>query len=212
MHGAYRDVVGSTRDATEIELNAMSDNPLVSVADQSIVHNGNFHPMVMALGFDAVRPAAAHVGQLSERRISHLWDAFFERVAGAGGPPPADSGQPEFYGMALRYPAAKVLAELRQLAAPATLDVPSLESNGTEDHATGAPLAVRTTERALGRLERILVVELLLARDVLSITRPAPRLGVAARETTAMIDSALVGRAAADAHEVVQARLRDTLS
>ena len=212
VHGAYRDVVGSTRDATEIELNAMSDNPLVSVADQSIVHNGNFHPMVMALGFDAVRPAAAHVGQLSERRISHLWDAFFERVTAAGGPPPADSGPPEFYGMALRYPAAEVLAELRQLAAPATLDVPSLESNGTEDHATGAPLAVRTTERALGRLECILVVELLMARDILSITRPALRLGVAARETTAVIDGALAGRGSADAHEAVQARLRDTLS
>jgi len=90
--------------------------------------------------------------------------------------------------------------------------VPPLESNGTEDHATGAPLAVRTTERCLGLLERILVVELLMARDILSITRPAPRLGIAAREATAVIDGALAGRASADAHEAVQARLRDTLS
>ncbi|HKJ12931.1 MAG TPA: aromatic amino acid ammonia-lyase [Ornithinimicrobium sp.] len=210
VHGAYRDAVASTRDAIEIEVNAMSDNPLVSIADQSIVHNGNFHPMVMALSFDAVRPAVAHVGKLSERRMSHLWDAFFERLAGDGGPPSADHGPPEFVGMALRYPAAEVCAELRQLATPATLDVPALESNGTEDHATAAPLAVRTTERALGLLERVVVVELLLARDVLSITKPAPRLGTAAHEAVAGINDALAGRASADAYEAVLGHLRDS--
>jgi len=212
VHGAYRDVVASTRDATEVELNAMSDNPLVSITDQSIVHNGNFHPMVMALGFDAIRPAAAHVGLLSERRINHLWDTFFERVAAGGGPPPTSSGPPDFAGMALRYPAAEVMAELRQLAAPATLDVPSVDSNGAEDHATGAPLAVRTTERALGLLERIVLVEMMLAHDVLSITRPTQRLGVAARKAIAVMTDELAGRPPSDAYDAVRSRILDTFA
>ena len=38
-----------------------------------MLSNGNFHPMVLALALDALRPAAAHVGQLSDRRMNHLW-------------------------------------------------------------------------------------------------------------------------------------------
>jgi histidine ammonia-lyase len=206
VHGAYRDAVTAARQAIEIELNAMSDNPLVSVADQSIVHNGNFAPIVMALGIDAVRPATAHVGQLSERRMSHLWDAFFRQLAGSGGPPPGGDAPPQFAGLALRYPAAEVMAGLRQLAGPATLDVPPLETGGIEDHATAAPLAVRTTGRALDQLERILVVELLLARDVISVSRPAPRLGAASRETIAAVRT--VADTPSDAYEAALTRIR----
>ena len=126
--------------------------------------------MVMAITSDALRVAVTHVGQLSERRMAHLWAAFFARLV--GGPPPAGGT-----GLALRYSAAAVYAELRQLAAPATLDVPP-QDLGVEDHATGAPLTVRLSDLALGLLEDLLVIEILLARDVLAVTtNPRPRLG-----------------------------------
>ena len=38
------------------------------------------------IAFDALRVAIAHVGQLSDRRLGHLWAAFFEAMSG-GGPP-----------------------------------------------------------------------------------------------------------------------------
>ena len=70
-----------------IELNAMDDNPLVDVASGRMLSNGNFHPMALALALDALRPAIAHVGQLSDRRMNHLWaqvaELFFRDV-GAG--------------------------------------------------------------------------------------------------------------------------------
>ena len=175
VHGALREAVDAARRAVETELNGRGDNPLVSIGDDTMVHNGNFHPLVMAIAFDQLRIAIAHVGQISERRMSHLWDAFFERIAGAGAPPPGWT-PPELFGMPLRYPAAATFAELRQLAAPATLDVPPLDI-GVEDHATGAPLAVRTTHDALGLLEEILSIEVLMANDVLDTERPAPPLG-----------------------------------
>ena len=141
MHGALREYRAFARGAVEVELNAASDNPLVSVEDQALVSNGNFHPMVLAIAFDALRVAVAHVGQLSERRMSHLWDAFF-RLMAAAGPPPVDAAPPPVYGLQLRYPAAAVFPELKQLAAPATLDTPPLEM-GVEDHGTSAPLSVQ---------------------------------------------------------------------
>ncbi|MGY1609195.1 aromatic amino acid lyase [Geodermatophilus sp. SYSU D00700] len=163
VHGALREYVTVLRTAVETELAAAADNPLVSVEDGTLLSNGNFHPMVLAIAADALRIALAQVGQLSERRLGHLWTAFFGQMTG----PPSSAA----YGLALRYPAAAVMSELQQLAAPATLDTPPLDL-GIEDHATGAPVSVRKADAALGLLEDVLAVELLLASDVLA-TAPA---------------------------------------
>jgi histidine ammonia-lyase len=198
VHGALREYVTAARDAVTMELNAAADNPLVSVPDQALVSNGNFHPMVMTIAHDALRIALAQVGQLSERRMSHLWDAFFRQPI--SGPPNVG------YGLQLRYPAAALFPELKQLAAPASLDTPPLDLD-VEDHGTSAPLSVRKTDAALGLLEDLLVIELLLARDVLS-TAPVPAtLGAG---TTAALRTVEEAIATADPYpDAVHRALRD---
>ena len=156
VHGALWEFVELAGSAVETELNAMTDNPLVSRADRRMIHNGNFHPMVLALSFDAIRPAIAHVGQLSDRRLNHLWAATFANPRNLQGHP---------RGLSLRYAAAAASAHLRQLADPASLDIPPVDF-GVEDHATGAPLSVMRTDSALDRLDDIVAVELLMARDL----------------------------------------------
>jgi histidine ammonia-lyase len=189
VHGALREVMAFARRSVEIELNSMSDNPLVSVDHGTMVHNGNFHPIVLALAFDAVRVGLAHVGQLCERRMSHLWDAFFENLAAPRERPSAGSTSrvhertkavPASPGLSLRYPAAAVFSELKQLAAPATMDSPPLDI-GTEDHGTGAPLSVRKADEAVRILEDLIVIELLMARDVLATAPVGGDLGAATR-------------------------------
>ena len=175
-HGAFREAIAAARHAVEVELNGRGDNPLVSIDDDEMVHNGNFHPLVMAIAFDQLRIAMTHVGQISERRMSHLWDLFFERIAGTGVPPPGWT-PPELFGLQLRYPAAATFSALRHLAAPATLDTPPLDI-GVEDHATAAPLTVRLTGEALDLLEQILSIEALMANDVMDTAQaPASPLG-----------------------------------
>jgi len=163
VHGAFREVVGFAAGAVDTELAAMDDNPLVSVDERRMISNGNFHPMLLALAVDAIRPALTHVGQLSDRRSGQLWDRLvsdpvifspeaFERVMRYGSP-------------LLRYAGAARAAELRSLAGPATLDVAPLDV-GVEDHATMAPFAVRRTDEALGIAEDVLAVELVTATGV----------------------------------------------
>ena len=82
VHGALREYVTAARGAVTAELNAADDNPLVSVPDQMLISNGNFHPMVLAIACDALRIALAQVGQLSERRMSHLWDGCMQQMTG----------------------------------------------------------------------------------------------------------------------------------
>jgi histidine ammonia-lyase len=78
--------------------------------------------------------------------------------------------------MHLRYAAAAAYAELRQLAAPVSLDVGVLDL-GVEDHSTAAPLSVRKADEALDVLSDILTSELLLAADILDLRPELPALG-----------------------------------
>lgn len=205
VHGALREFIAFTRRAVETELDSMSDNPLVSPEDGTLIHNGNFHPIVPAISFDALRVAITHAGQLSERRTGHLWDAFFAAA------PDTTTWQPggtrEFFGLWLRYAAAAQLAELRLLAGPATLDVPPLDME-IEDHATNAPLTVRTTAAALDLLESLLTIEALLARDVVSLSRSWLKLGAGTEAVIRAIDAVVAeareDRSPAAIHEVVR--------
>lgn len=175
VHGALRDLHAFASTAVEAELNALADNPLVSIEEGRLISNGNFHPMLTALCVDALRPAIAHVGQLSERRLGHLWDGFVGDIqtADVGALP---MGAPGAAGLLLRYAAAARFTRLRQLADPVTLDVPSLDL-GVEDHATNAPEAVRRTDESLDVLDDLLSVELAVAQAVLQRIDPPPRLG-----------------------------------
>jgi histidine ammonia-lyase len=212
VHGALHELVRFAREAVELELNAMDDNPLVSIEERRLISNGNFHPMVLALAFDALRPAIAHVGRLSDLRLSHLWAALFadpDLTTPAGLAAIAHQGG----GPLLRYAAATSYSALRGLAAPASLDVPALDL-GVEDHATNAPETVRLTEEAADRLEDILAVELLTASTVLRRSVDN-RTGIGTRTALRVLDDILdeVGREAPPdmVHATVRTALRPRL-
>ena len=126
-----------------------------------------------------------------------------------GGAPVFDGPPPDLPGMHQRYAAAAAYAELRQLAAPVSLDVGVLDQ-GVEDHSTAAPLAVRKADEALDLLADILTVELLLAADILGLRPELPALGAG---TSALYGSArgaiaaLSDRSTDDVHRVVRAVL-----
>lgn len=181
VHGALREQVSFARDAVEIELNAIDDNPLASVEQDRMLSNGNFHPMTLALAFEALRIGLAHAGAIAERRVGHvLWGSaarspdFTTSAEKAARPSPLE-----------RLPratfAAAVLAaaELRHLAAPVTLATGPLSE--VEDHHTLAPTAVSFARRSLRKLEMVLAVEALTAARALDERGELPRLGTGTR-------------------------------
>ncbi|MFI5254359.1 MAG: histidine ammonia-lyase [Candidatus Limnocylindrales bacterium] len=210
VHGAFRAMLAFTRDAVDGELASMDDNPLVVVAERRMISNGNFHPMLLALAFDALRPAIAHVGQISDRRMNHLWsrvvaartDSMVELIASMSAP---GSGFMPRYAAAARY------AELRGLAGPATLDIAPLDL-GQEDHATAATITVQRTSEALDALEEILVVELLLARDALKFGGAPARHGDGTAAALAVLDATVAGFGPEAMTADVVAALRPLLS
>jgi histidine ammonia-lyase len=185
VHGALCDALTTLRLAVETELNAVDDNPLVSIPQNRLISNGNFHPMQLAVGFDAVRVALAHVALLAERRLNKTAPHTF----GSPGDPDGPVNRP--IGLELSsYTAAALVAEIRYLAAPATLDCPPLDL-GTEDHATLAVTTVRRTREALANLEALLLIEALLAVDRLEHRDPIPALGAGTGQLFSLVERTL---------------------
>jgi histidine ammonia-lyase len=181
VHGALRDQIAAARQAVEIELNAIDDNPLASVDQDTMLSNGNFHPMVLALAFESLRVGLAHTGMISERRIRHVFAPgrqvspdFKSTAEKEASPSPLD----RLPNVTFVTPIL-ALVELRHLAAPVTLECPSIF--GVEDHHTLAPTAVLYARRSLRELETVLAMEALAATKALDQLDELPRLGAGTR-------------------------------
>ncbi|WP_431277775.1 aromatic amino acid lyase [Leifsonia poae] len=186
IHGAFRESVDRAYSELDRELAARTDNPVVDIASDSMASGGNFQALPLALAFEALRLVLAHVGSASERR------AAAHSLALA---PARAAGETRVPGLLL-YSAASAVAELRQLAAPATLGITTL--SGVEDHATLAPVALRLLQRSLALTGEVLAIEALHAADALRVTGGAPT-GAATAPTYAALDALIAqGHASAD--------------
>ena len=65
-------VLRQAADTLDIELNAVTDNPLIFAEDDTALSGGNFHAQPVAFAADIIAMALCEVGSISERRTSVL--------------------------------------------------------------------------------------------------------------------------------------------
>lgn len=164
VHGAAREQHGHAVYAVENELNGSGDNPMVSPDTKRAISTGNFHPMEIALSFEALRVALAHVAIIAERRISNLGSMRWAQRKGDNTELPADAVMTPGIG---GYSYATLSSRIKVLANPVTLGIPTLDF-GQEDHATAAPQAIDATREQLRLLDEVLVGEIALSAAILS--------------------------------------------
>jgi histidine ammonia-lyase len=176
VHGAARNGLAYVRGVLGVEINSVTDNPLVFPEDGRILSGGNFHGQPVAQALDLLAIACADLGAISERRIARLVD-------------PALSGLPAFLTndagvasglMMAQIAAAALVAELRLRAHPASIDsIPT--DNNKEDHVSMGVAAALKALEAVRLLESVLALELLTAAQGLEFLAPLrPGRGVAA--------------------------------
>jgi histidine ammonia-lyase len=157
VHGAAREAFRFFSELVEVDLNSVTDNPLVFDDPQEVISGGNFHGQSLAIGFDTLRLALADLGSISERRTFRLLSPTLN-----GSLPPfltPDPGASSGY-MVSQYTAAALLSELRALAQPVSIDnVPT--SDNQEDHVSMGMTAGLLALGAVERLEQIVAIELL---------------------------------------------------
>ncbi|WP_394940757.1 aromatic amino acid lyase [Psychromicrobium sp. YIM B11713] len=175
-HGALRRQLGQLAELLDVELNARAENPLVDLESGSLHSGGNFQIVELALSFESIRIALAHIGIISERRIAKLYPPQ-RLIRQAKLAESQGRVLPEELPGLLWYSAAALLAELKTLAQPVTLGAPSLSAD-VEDHSTLAPLALQHLQRSVEVLEQLLSIELLTA--VFLLVQPGVEAGAGA--------------------------------
>lgn len=173
VHGACRDSVAYAEWLLKLELNAVTDNPLIFIDDDDpekidVISGGNFHGEPLALAFDYLAIALAELGNISERRTMRLTDensnahvlpAFLTEHGGL------NSGF-----MIVQYTAAALCTENKILAHPASVDTIPTSAN-VEDHVSMGATAAMKLRRVANNLADILSIELLSAAQAVDHRR-----------------------------------------
>lgn len=165
VHGASRTAWLHLKELTETELNAVTDNPIIFSATDTI-SGGNFHGQPLALPLDYACFAAAEVGNISDRRCYLLlegkWGLPMLLMKNVG----LNSGF-----MIPQYTTAALVTENKTLCFPASADsIPT--SLGQEDHVSMGSISGRKLSKVLDNLEFILAIELLSASQAIEFRRP----------------------------------------
>ena len=165
VHGASRNAWLHLKQLTEIELNSVTDNPIVFGSDDTI-SGGNFHGQPLALPLDYACFAAAEIGNISDRRCYLLlegkWGLPMLLMKQVG----LNSGF-----MLPQYTTAALVSENKTLCFPSSADsIPT--SLGQEDHVSMGSISGRKLNQVLDNLEFILAIELLTACQAIEFRRP----------------------------------------
>jgi histidine ammonia-lyase len=181
VHGAAREAVRFFSEIVQADLNAVTDNPLVFDDPPEVISAGNFHGQALAVAFDTLRLALADLGSISERRTFRLLSPTLNGRLPAF--LTADAGTSSGY-MVVQYTAAALVAELRALAHPVSVDsIPT--SDNQEDHVSMGMTAALMALDSADRLERVVASELLCACQALDCDPGLP--GESIRELHATV-------------------------
>jgi histidine ammonia-lyase len=172
VHGASWDAIQYVKDKIEIEMNAVTDNPILFPDDDIAISAGNFHGQPIALPMDFLAIAISELANIAERRIERLVN------------PQLSEGLPAFLlddpglnsgFMIVQYSAASLVSENKVLSHPASVDsIPS--SANQEDHVSMGTIGARKARTILDNTRRVIAMEFLTAAQALEF-RPSEPMG-----------------------------------
>jgi histidine ammonia-lyase len=171
IHGATKDALNYIEEKVIIEMNSVTDNPIIF--EDTGISGGNFHGQPMALSFDFMSIALAELANVSERRLERLVN-------------PALSGLPAFLVengglnsgyMIVQYSAAALVSENKVLAHPSSVDsIPS--SANQEDHVSMGTIGARKAREIMKNARRVVAMEMMCACQAIDL-RGKKQLGTA---------------------------------
>lgn len=166
VHGTSRNAWLHVKQMLEIEINSVTDNPII-ISDTEAISGGNFHGQPMALPCDYLTLAAHEVGNISDRRSYLLLEGTHP------GLPKLlmkDVGLNSGF-MIPQYTSAALVSENKALCFPASADsIPT--SLGQEDHVSMGSISSRKLNEVVRNLSKILAVELVSAAQAFDFRKP----------------------------------------
>ena len=171
VHGAVRDAWMQACRVIDIELNSVTDNPLVfpenadePFIEDQVISAGHFHGMPLALVMSYLKAAIPVLASISERRLNKLVDPATNDGLPAfltGNEDGTDSGF-----MIVQYTAAALVNDLATRAHPACVySIPT--SANAEDHVSMGANEARQVLEMTEDLGHVLALELYTAAQAL---------------------------------------------
>ncbi|PQJ23273.1 histidine ammonia-lyase [Tenacibaculum sp. SG-28] len=165
VHGASRNAYLHLKELAEIEMNSVTDNPII-LNETEAISGGNFHGQPLAMALDYASIAASELGNIADRRCYLLLEGQYglpRLLTEAGG---LNSGF-----MIPQYTTAALVTENKSLCFPPSADsVPT--SMGQEDHVSMGSISGRKFNQILGNLEKIFAIEFMYAAQAMEFRRP----------------------------------------
>ncbi|MFT7364305.1 MAG: histidine ammonia-lyase, partial [Algoriphagus sp.] len=166
VHGASRNAWLHLKETIEIEINSVTDNPIV-ISEDHTISGGNFHGQPIALPLDYACLAASEIGNISDRRI------YLSIEGDTPGVPKLlmketglNSGL-----MIPQYTTAALASENKGLCFPSSADsIPT--SLGQEDHVSMGSIGARKALQVIGNVEKIIGIELFYAAQAMDFHAP----------------------------------------
>jgi histidine ammonia-lyase len=166
VHGSSRSAWLHLKESVEIELNSVTDNPVI-ISEKLIISGGSFHGQTLALPLDYACLAAAEIGSISDRRTYLSLEGKYE------GTPRLlmeETGLNSGF-MILQYTSAALVSENKGMCFPSSADsIPT--SLGQEDHVSMGSIGARKALKVIDNLEKILAIELLCAAQAFDFRKP----------------------------------------
>ena len=167
VHGASRDAIDYIKGKLQIEINSVTDNPLIFPSDRIAISGGNFHGQPVALNMDFLGIALSELADISERRVARLIDGKLS------GLPPflvKNSGLNSGF-MIPQYTAAALVSENKVLAHPSSVDSIPTSAN-QEDHVSMGAYSARKASMILSNVQKVISIELFTATQALEFSKP----------------------------------------
>jgi histidine ammonia-lyase len=168
VSGACRDAYDYICSITEIEMNAVADNPIFFTQEKVCRTGANFHGAPIGYTQDLLGIIITDLGNIAERQTNNLMDpacskdlpAFLVKSAGL------DSGL-----MISQYTQAALVSENKILASPASVDSIPVSGN-QEDHVSFGTIAARKARVIIQNTEAVIAIQLLAVCQAYEFRRP----------------------------------------
>lgn len=165
IHGASKNALHYVKSQVDVEMNSVTDNPIIFPDEGEVISGGNFHGQPMAISFDFMSIAVAELANVSERRIERLVNPQLNY--GLPGFLVADGGLNSGY-MILQYTAAALVSENKVLAHPSSVDSITSSAN-QEDHVSMGTIGARKAAVIVDNVRRVLATELACAAQAIDL-------------------------------------------
>ncbi len=176
--GPVLDIVRKVQGDVSVELNSVTDNPIIDLEDQMFLHGGNFHGDTIATAVDQLKIGMVKLTLLSERRVNfflnknvnQMFPAFLNR----GTPGVTLSLQ------GVQFVATSTTAQSQSLAFPHSLHSISTNADNQDVVSMGTDAAL-IANKVIDNAFTVLSIEMIALAQAVEILGVEKRLSPASR-------------------------------